>query len=342
MKGTTVSAETLEWLNENSLIGFTAERGSAWHYLEGYDNHFEGAIPVERVESLLAVPLEAAAISATLADGRIIAMPDRQAIVRTDTGSALGVFKSGYKIHPYDEWLRQNLDLILDGGLQFGSAILLKGGAVAAVQVELPETRVATGGKGAEPVKHRPHVTAATSSDGSMATTYMRGTRIWVCDNTLAYAMREKDALKVKVRHSSQSLNRVGEIRMSLGLMVEEAGDEFDLMVRELTAQYVSDQKFAEVVKSYTGTDKNLPAGRSTSIAKNKEDALLNLWRNDERVAPWRNSAWGVLAAFNTADHHLFSQKGNVAKRAERNEVRFLSGDREQFDRNVLRLLETV
>lgn len=337
-----MSAETLEWLNANSLIGFTAERGKAWHYLEGYDNHFEGAIPVERVESLLAVPLVEATLTATLPDGTVVPIPEKKAIVRADTHHTTGIFGLGYTIHPYDEWLRQNLDTILSGGLQFGSAILLKEGGVAAVQVELPETRTADGSKGAEPVKHRPHVTAATSADGSMATVYMRGTRIWVCDNTLAYAMREKDALKVKVRHSSGSLARVGEIRMSLGLMVEEAGDEFDQMVRELTAQYVTDQKFAEVVQAYTGTGKDLPDGRSKTMAENKEKALLDLWRNDGRVAPWRNSAWGVLAAFNTADHHLFSQKGNVAKRAERNEIRFLNGDREQFDRNVLRLLETV
>jgi phage/plasmid-like protein (TIGR03299 family) len=336
-----MSAETLEWLNQNSLIGFTEERGKAWHYLEGYDNHFPGAIPVERVEQLLAVPLAEAALTATLPGGITIEVPDRKAIVRTDTQRVTGVFGLGYKIHQYDEWLRQNLDTILFGGLQFGSAILLKGGAVAAVQVELPETRIAQGGRGAEPVKHRPHVTAATSADGSMATTYMRGTRIWVCDNTLAYAMREKDALKMKVRHSSGSMARIGEVRTNLEIALDEAGDEFDVMVRELTEQYVSDQKFNEVVKAYTGVDK-AKEGRSKTIASNKETSLLTLWKSDERVAPWRNTAWGVLAAFNTADHHLFRSAGNPAARAERNEVRFLSGDREQYDRNVLNLLASV
>jgi phage/plasmid-like protein (TIGR03299 family) len=340
-----MSAETLEWLNQNSLIGFTENRGNAWHYLEGYDNHFEGAIPVERVMSLLDVPLTEGVVTVTIYDEngapRQIEDPTRKAIVRTDTGQVFNYFKGGYQIHQYDEWLRQNLDLILDGGLQFGSAILLKGGAIAAVQVEMPETREASGSRGAEPVKHRPHVTAATSSDGSMATVYMRGTRIWVCDNTLAYAMRETDALKHKVRHSSNSLARIGEVRRSLALEVEAAGDEFDRMVQELTAQYVSDQKFSEVVKSYTGVDK-APEGRSKTIAENKETALLDLWKKDERVAPWKNSAWGVLAAFNTADHHIFAQKGNVAKRAERNALRSLNGDREQFDGNVLRLLASV
>lgn len=336
-----MSAESLEWFTNNSLIGFTKERGKAWHYLEGNDNHFEGPIPIERVMQLLDVPLVEGTVNVTLPDGQVITADDRKAIARLDTGTVFGIFKNGYRIHQYDEWLRQNLDIILDGGLQFGSAILLRGGAVAAVQVELPDTRTASGGKGAEPVKHRPHVTAATSSDGSMSTTYLRGTRIWVCDNTLAYAMRETDALTRKVRHSANSLNRVSEIRAGLAIEVETVGEEFDAMVRELTEQYVTDQKFNALVKAFTGVEK-APEGRGKTIAENRERTLLDLWANDERVAPWKNNAWGVLAAFNTADHHLFSQKGDAAKRTERNELRALNGDREQFDSKILRMLAAV
>jgi len=339
-----MSAETIEWLNANSLIGFTAQRGNAWHYREGSNNHFEGPIPVERVMALLDVPLVEGTVSVTVndEDGNKVTIPadDRKAIVRLDTREVFEFFKGGYQIHHYDQWLRQRLDTLLHGGLQFGSAILLKGGAVAAVQVELPDTREASS-RGAEPVKHRPHVTAATSSNGSMATDYWRGTKIWVCDNTLAEARSEKGALHHKVRHSRNSLARINDIRADLDLLVEETGDEFDNFIRELTAKHVSDQKFEEVVKAYTGVER-AQEGRSKSIAQNKQAALLDLWRNDERVAPWRNSAWGVLAAFNTADHHLLAQKGDVAKRVERNELRELTGDREKFDNNVLRLLETV
>lgn len=336
-----MSAETLDWLAENSLIGFTSQRGNAWHWREGNDNHFEGAIPRDRVLQLLSYPLAEGAVSATVIgdDGVLtVEAPDRKAIVRTDTQQVLGIFKQGYKIHQPAEWCLSNLELLLDGGLEIGSAIVLKGGAVAAVQAELPETRVAAGGRGAEPVLHRPHITAATSHDGSMATTYLTGTKIWVCDNTLSMAMAESSALKHKIRHSSQSLSRIYEVRNNLGLIVEQVGDEFDQMVRELTERYVSDAKFTEVVKAYTGVDK-AKEGRSKTIAENKVQALNNMWYNDDRVAPWRNSAWGVLAAFNTADHHVF---GADKTRLERNEQRALSGDRQKFDGNVLRLLETV
>jgi len=48
-----VSQETMKWLNNNTLIGFTDKRGNAWHYRESdqgdESNHYPGAIPVDDV-----------------------------------------------------------------------------------------------------------------------------------------------------------------------------------------------------------------------------------------------------------------------------------------------------
>jgi phage/plasmid-like protein (TIGR03299 family) len=335
-----MSAETIEWLQQNTLIGFTDKRGAAWHGREADDNHFAGAVPRDEALRLLSYPVESGAVTVTIltADGVLsIEAPDRQAIVRVDTQTVLGLFKMGYKMHQPREWLLEALEILLDGALEIGSVVVLKGGAVAAVQVELPETRIAQGGRGAEPVAHRPFLTAATSFDGSLATTYGVGTQVVVCDNTLAVALRSFDSVQ-KIRHTSQSLNRVGEIRQNLGLIVEQVGDAFDDQVRTLTEQYVTDARFAEIVAAYTGVEK-AKEGRSKTIATNKQTALLDLWRRDERVAPWKNSAYGVLAAFNTADHHVF---GAEKSRVERNQMKAITGDRDQFDSNVLRLLATV
>jgi hypothetical protein len=42
-----VSAETTEWLNKNVLVGFTKQRGNAWHYRmaeQGDEpNHYEAS-----------------------------------------------------------------------------------------------------------------------------------------------------------------------------------------------------------------------------------------------------------------------------------------------------------
>jgi phage/plasmid-like protein (TIGR03299 family) len=332
-----MSAETLDWLSTNSLIGFTEKRGKAWHYREGTDNHFEGPVPTERVLELLDVPLAEASLTATvLTDDGVMTIPidDRKTIVRTDTGVAFGIFKQAYPIHGYKQWCHDNLERITGDGLQVGSAILLKQGAVAAVQAELEETRTTTEG-----VKHRPFITAATSCDGSLATTYLLGTQVWVCDNTLSLALHETDALKVKIRHTANSASRVHTVRHNLGLVVEQVGDAFDKEIGKLTGEFVSDQTWADFVKAYTGVDK-AKDGRSKTMAERKVTQLNKLWWFDERVTPWKNSAYGVVAAVNTAVHHEFSIKG--MERAERNMLRTVEGAWADVDGGALRLLAGV
>lgn len=331
-----MSRETLQWLNENSLIGFTAERGKAWHHLEGYDNHFEGAIPVDRMLDLMSYPLAEGTPTVTvLGDDGVSTFEAKghKGIVRLDTGEVFKFFREGYQIHQPREWLVQNLDTLTHGGLQLAAGLLLKGGAIASVQAELTDTREA-----AEGVKHRPYITAATSMDGSMATTYLVGTRLWVCDNTLTYALSEKEALKHKVRHSSKSLGRMGEVRQNLGLVVEEVGDTIDAEIKRLTAEYVSDERWAEFTKALTGYNPDKP-GKALTNAERKIQQLNQMWNHDERVAPWKNSAWGVFSAVNTAEHHVF---GSDSNRETRNGLRTVQGKWDAIDRNTLRVLASV
>lgn len=334
-----MSQETLTWLQENTLIGFTDKRGAAWHGRASDDNHFAGEVPREAALELLSYPVLEGTVESTVLtpDGVLsVSDPERKAIVRTDTGKILGLFKQGYQMHQPKRWCLENLDLILSGGLAIGSVVVLKGGAVAAVQAELPENRLATA-PGAEPVEYRPFVTAATSFDGSIATTYGRGAQVVVCDNTLSVALRTFDA-STKIRHSRNSLNRVGEVRTNLKLIVETSADSFDEQFRKLASQYVTDQKFAEIVDVFTGASK-AKEGRSKTIADNKTSALMDMWNRDERVAPWKNSGYGVLAAFNTASHHVFGAENS---RVERNQRRIIEGEWDSFDSRIVHMLETV
>jgi phage/plasmid-like protein (TIGR03299 family) len=334
-----MSAETREYLSQNTLIGFTDKRGNAWHYREGDQNHFPGAVPLERVEALMNYPLAEAQLTATILGPDGVAsyeVSDRKAIVRTDTGVVFGVFSTnGYKIHQPQEWLVDNLQTILDGGLQVGSAVLLKQGAVAAVQGELEDTR-----DGVEGIKHRPCITAATSHDGSLATTYLTGTQVVVCDNTLSLALREQGAAKNKIRHSRNSLGRAGQVRENLGLVVEQVGDEFDAEVRRLLEDHVSDERWNDFTKAYSGYDEDAEEGRGKTMAQGKVAILNRLWTFDERVAPWKNTAYGVVAAVNTAVHHEFTIKG--MERAERNMLRTVNNEWAKVDDAALALLAQV
>ena len=52
-----MSNESMSWLNTNTLIGFTDERGNAWHWRAeeqgDLSNHYPGAIPLDDVENRL-------------------------------------------------------------------------------------------------------------------------------------------------------------------------------------------------------------------------------------------------------------------------------------------------
>ena len=179
-----MSQETAGWLNTMTLITFTDQRGHAWHYRaskQGAEsNHYPGPIPVEDVRRRLFnwrvaegdVTSSAAVMDADGVQTFEVRDLTRKALLRPpgafgadDQGAILGVFKSGYQGHDYEEWLLGQVAAILGDDLAIGSAGLLKGGAVAWVSVEVPESITTPEG-----VQFRPHLLATTSFDGSLST----------------------------------------------------------------------------------------------------------------------------------------------------------------------------
>lgn len=346
-----MSKESLQWLNTRTLIGFTEKRGSAWHYRadeQGTEsNHYTGAIPTEDVRRRLFAWTHAEGdVSATYfgADGfTTITDPDRKAILRPagtfgpdDQGEILGLFKSGYQVHPFGEWLIDNVGTILDSGLSVGSAGLLKGGAIAWVQCEMPDTITTPEG-----VAFRPFLTAATSVDGSLSSTYMTGATVTVCDNTLSAALNEKGTGKFKVRHSRNSLDKVTEVRDALGIVYAVA-DDFAAQVKDLCETSVSDTQWKAFLTAVApdpaaGANKT---SRGATLATAKRAELSQLWNNDNRVSPWKGTAFGVVQAVNTHAHHVQTVKG--ATRTERNMLRSVKGEWQSLDADTLATLTKV
>jgi len=346
-----MSQETSTWLNTNTLIGFTAVRGNAWHYrasAQGAEsNHYTGAIPVADVHRRLFHWTHAEAdVSATyLGAGEFhtLTAPDRKAIVRpagtfgpNDQGEILGLFKSGFQVHPFGEWLVENVATILDDGLSIGSAGLLKGGAVAWVQCEMPET-IST----PEGVEFRPFLTAATAVDGSLSSTYQTGAQVVVCDNTLAAALGERGGQRVKIKHSRNSLGRIGEVREALGI-VYEAADTFAASVKALCETTVTDRQWAAFLDAHAPMPAEGAAKttRAKTLAEDKRAELTRLWNHDLRVAPWTGTAFGVVQAVNTYTHHIQTVRG--ATRADRNALNTVQGKWQALDVDTLGTLTRV
>ena len=350
-----MSEESLTWLNSNTLIGCTSKRGTAWHWRSeeqgDRSNHHSGAIPVPDVQDRLfgwtaesrrlAVEVEADRASMThlSKDGQPrswAVVADRQAICRSDDDTVMGIFGPGYTRHQYREWLLSTVADLLDGDLAISSAGLLRGGAIAWVEVSMPDTITTPEG-----VAFRPNLLATTSFDGSIATTYKRTVTDTVCDNTRELALAESGQ-EFKVKHSRNSRAQLGPARQALAL-VHSLRDEFAAEVAQLCATTVTHgqwQRFLNAQVPRVDAMRQPLAGRALTLANIKRDTLAGLYRNDPRVAPWSGTAHGVLQAVSTYDQHQATVRGG--SRAERNSLKTITGDFGRLDRQSWHTLQPL
>lgn len=350
-----MSKEQLEYLNTNTLIGNTDNRGTAWHYraeLQGDEhNHYPGPIPVEHVQRRLfdweavsrpvAVELPANLLTMTHLNefdvpARWVTMPAKQAICRSDTDAVMGIFATGYAMHQYDTWLLTTVADILDDDLSISSAGLLREGAIAWVEVSVPESITTPEG-----VTFRPNLLATTSFDGSIATTFKRTVTDVVCDNTRDAALRESGQT-YKVKHSRHSHAQLAPAREALA-MVHTIAEDFADDIARLCSITVTDADWGRFLDASVSREDQFGkplVGRALTFADKKRETLQRLYSHDDRVAPWRGTAHGVLQAVNTYEHHEGMVRG--ASRAERNMLRTVTGDFGRVDRTTMEQLESV
>lgn len=344
--------ETITWLNTNTLMGMTDERGYQWHHsaaVQGeVSNHYPGPIPVGDVVDRLFhwdaikvpvfadFPADLDTMTKLDAEGRPVAaqqVPGMVAVARSDNRHVFKVFSESYEPHQYREWLLGAVSNILGDTLVVSSAGLLRQGGQAWVEVSVPETLHddRTG------FAYRPNLLAATSLDGSLASTFARTVTATVCDNTMAAALSESRDQQVKIRHSRHSGLRINEARQALSL-VESTADSFAETLRTLSGTTVTDRQWFAFLDAW----QPLPEedGRSRTIALRVRDELVEMYRHDSRANLWQGTAFGVLQAVNTWAHHKQPVKG--ASRADRNREGAITGRFDKLDASVTATLDRV
>jgi phage/plasmid-like protein (TIGR03299 family) len=348
-----MSRESLEWLQANIRIGYTDERGPAWWAASGEymtdGSHFDGPVPEAEVRRILDVPFVSAKIFAQFedADGnrQVTEDPERQAIVTPDTGDILGVFKSGYQVHGYQKWTADQIAAILDtsrGELGVASVGLLRKRGVAFLQAKLAGSGLEVGGYG-----FAPYIVAATSVDGSLASTYATGVEGVVCDNTLSAALGSA-LTKLKVKHSRNSAGRISEVRNALGL-VYQAGDDFAHAAADLQAIDVTSKDFTawldEMAPVPPRDPKSSTGGIKYTNAVKVRDTFEAMWNHDPKVKPWAGTAFGVLQLDNTYrtwQRKVTGAAGAGGGRMERNLLNMVTGKTAGEDANALDVLARV
>ena len=369
-----MSAETIEWLNTNSMIGNienrdkykhmgwgiqwdeAAGKNKTWWETDGFQNGYVGPIPVSEVERVLFnwEPVETEimhkrrdGIDETTCDSvdgigpfRWVPSERFKGIMHPHTEhefQTVGI--ESYKVHSYKEWLVDNLSKLVDGDVGVSTAGLLRQGGVAYVCVEMPESIEIAG------MDIRPQLMAATSIDGTKATTYKATTQIPVCDNTLDMALSMTDTGIYKVRHSSNSLGKLANARDALGIIYKQAED-MQGFIESLADVDVTDAQFRAIVngiKPVPQMETNIKGGktvvtnqRAITIAENTQADLRRLWTSDERVTPWNGTLLGAFQAANTWHNHMRSNSDNGV---ERTMTSALSNATAKFDREFFTII---
>lgn len=343
---------------EHMAIGNVAGRGRAWWASEYEELHFDGSIPLDVAQRLigwepLQVPMtypHPVTGAQTLfgeyvpnADATGMDYKGPMVVLRSDTLAPMGSNGGKSNLFSYWDWFMNGPKRLLDTSeLNLGFVGTFNGGAQAAVQIELAKTIVEekTG------VSYRPFLYAASSIDGSLAAQYgMAYTRI-VCENTFSMATKEaqRDGLFYKVR---QTLNRKVDdnaAREALQL-VHGMSDDITKELHAMCETTVTDKQWSAFLNAYMPMPEKDPksktGGRAYTTAGNTRDELTKMWNTDTRVAPWRNTVFGVSQAVTTWQQNEAIIRG-ANGRVARNKLNMISGKSTNVEAQALATLDKV
>jgi phage/plasmid-like protein (TIGR03299 family) len=301
----------------------------------------DGPVPFDRVRDLFDFSVGYGQLHATYNDQQI-EVPNRHALIRQDTAEVLNVVSKKYRIHPFSEVLIDNLQTLTDSGdadLQILGAGLLQRGAVGWLQVQAPTMQIAGDDLA-------PTITLASSHNGTLATSYRVGLFRFSCSNQIGALRSSRGQRIYKLRHTLNSTVQFGQAREALGLLFTEA-EQFATDVRELIDTEVTNAQFAAMIRQLdpqpTGADVTPTAATRWET---RWDSLMRLWNEDERVAPYRGTAWGAVQAFSTHRQWERPFRANGADgrttRLGRNMTDYLSGRLGEDDARAMEVVRHV
>jgi phage/plasmid-like protein (TIGR03299 family) len=341
-----MSSETLQWLNDNTLIGYTDDLGNAWHHDGTSTNHYSGPIPMDAIDQLFSWEVvELPVLVDGLTFNNQYMETEYKALIHPDNETVFAVVSDRYEVHQYHEWLVEQVQSILDvadGDLTIGSAGLLKMGAQAWVQVRPPST-INVGGE-----DQLPWILATTSHNRTLATQYKGQRQRTVCDNTLAIALGERTN-EFRVKHTANSRARLGEARQALELIYTQQ-DDFNRDVEQLMNTDFNTAMFRDLNNQlYPLIDEQFDNGKVTNQrAINNRDRTIeqleDMWFSDERVAPVAGTVWGAMQAHNTWFHwHRTHGTGGDDTLMKARQIQSnINGDTDVYDRRVKSTIDTM
>ncbi len=336
-----MSEYNFEYMVQNFRVGFADTLGDPWWSMYGDVSEctYPGAIPMEDAREFLGWKPIKVELPHKKSYGNTPVM-----IVNERTNDLVGVMASNYAVSSYEERLLDGLSTILDDpNLAIGSMIMLDGGSKASVQITVGEI-VNVGGE-----QFRTWIAAFTSLDGSMKTTFKRGSTRIVCDNTFAAFCREAGG-KYSYKNTAGSKLDVAVARESLDIFSSTSGEVLDIftemesdlqaIVDEMTGKGMNESQWDKLLELQLPVA-DLEEGGKRTGRENKRNAISAMYFHDPRVSAYTGTQWGAFQAFSTWNQHGTTvEKGD--NELQRNTRKAIGNDFDTFDAAVMRDLALV
>jgi len=169
-------------------------------------------------------------------------IPETYAIVRGDTGKALGVVGSRYQIIQNEDAFAFMDALVSEFGARYETAGSIDGGAKVWMQIHLPKQRFAVNGSDMT----EPYAIFENSNDGLGAGRAYPTTERVVCRNTLRLAAKDRGK-GIVIRHTGSLKGKLNAARQAMGLAVKEIGD-YKQAAQAMATTPANCKEFAHVV----------------------------------------------------------------------------------------------
>ena len=246
----------------------------------------------------------------TTADG--IPVPQRKAVVRTDTNEVLGVVGNSYQPVQNHQCFGFLDAVVADEQLRYHTAGALGKGERVWMLAQLPgQIRV----KNSDDVTEQ-FLLLSNSHDGSSALrVYFTPIRV-VCANTLGMAERRSRGQGISIIHKGDLAAKIGEAQDSLGF-AKRFYDDLEARINHLANHHPNQRQLSIYFESLYPDRENQNNGR----AKNVRGELQRLYEDGvgQDIPEIRHSTW---AAFNAVteyvDHHRSTRGSSPEERASR------------------------
>lgn len=251
--------------------------------------------------------------------------PDYYLNVRDDIHRVIGVVKKRYRIFQNTE-APTFLDNLVDSGeALYETAGSLHGGSQVYWLMRLPES-VTIAGDPRE--KLETYILLTNSHDGSTAIIVAIVTIRVVCQNTLAWSLR--NAIRtMKIKHTESAKEKFAEARRTLEIGYAYQAELAEVGEKMLDVSFSNDdlQKFLdtlvptpkpEIVKGKVTNQ------RGITMAENTKNGIKTIYFNNETQEHIQGTLWGVVQACSYFGDHM-SISRNTESSAEENRFKRLT-----------------